>query len=54
MHTEFWYVNLKETDHMEDLSVDKRITLKWILGKLSVKMNAGLKWLRIGSSGVLL
>jgi hypothetical protein len=30
MHTNFWYENLKEADHLEDLRVDG-ITLKSIL-----------------------
>jgi hypothetical protein len=30
VHTGFWLGNLRERDHLEDLSIDKRITLKWI------------------------
>jgi hypothetical protein len=33
MHTIFWSENLKETVHSEDLGVDKRIILEWILEK---------------------
>jgi len=29
----FWLENLKERDHAEDLGVDGRIILDWILGK---------------------
>jgi hypothetical protein len=29
----FGEVYLRETDHLEDLGVDERITLKWILKK---------------------
>jgi hypothetical protein len=29
----FWLGNLKGRDHMEDLGVDERIILAWILGK---------------------
>jgi hypothetical protein len=32
MYTIFWLENLKGIDHLEDLGVDKKITLKWILG----------------------
>jgi len=35
VHTEFWWGNLRERDHLEDLSIDERITLKWIF-KLQV------------------
>jgi hypothetical protein len=29
-HAGFWWGNLKESDHLEDLGVDRRIILKWI------------------------
>jgi hypothetical protein len=32
MHTVFWLEILKGGDHSEDLCVDGRIILKWILG----------------------
>jgi hypothetical protein len=32
MHTKFWLESLKGRDHSEDLGVDERIILKWILG----------------------
>jgi hypothetical protein len=31
--SKFWSENLKGRDHSEDLSVDERIILEWILGK---------------------
>jgi hypothetical protein len=33
MHTIFWPGNLKVRDHLEDLGVDGRIILEWILWK---------------------
>jgi hypothetical protein len=33
MCTVFWLGNLKGRDHLEDLSVDGKIILGWILGK---------------------
>jgi hypothetical protein len=33
MHTIFWLENLKGRDHLEGLSVDRKIILEWMLGK---------------------
>lgn len=33
MHIKCWLGSLKEGDHMEDLGVDGKIALKWILMK---------------------
>jgi hypothetical protein len=30
---EFWWGNLRERDHLEDLGVDGRIILRWIFKK---------------------
>jgi hypothetical protein len=30
MHTEFWWGNLRERDHFEDLSTAGSIILKWL------------------------
>jgi hypothetical protein len=31
MHTGLWWGNLKESNCLEDLGIDGRITLKWVL-----------------------
>jgi hypothetical protein len=31
VHTAFWWGNLRERDHLEDLGIDEKIILKWIL-----------------------
>jgi hypothetical protein len=51
MYIKFWSENLKGSDHSEDLGVDGKIILEWILGKLGGKMWTGCIWLRIGTSG---
>jgi hypothetical protein len=30
VHTGFWWGNLRETGHLEDLNIDEGIILKWI------------------------
>jgi len=37
MHTKFLSENLKGRDHSEDLGVDRRIILDWILGPCSME-----------------
>jgi hypothetical protein len=38
MHTEFWLEMLKERDNSENVGVDDRIILKWILGQYGERM----------------
>jgi hypothetical protein len=45
---------LKESDHSEDLGVDGRIMLKWVLGKLGWRLWIGFIWLRTGTEDGLL
>jgi len=54
MHTGFWWGNLKERYHLEDLGIDRRIILKWILNKLDWRVWSGLIWLRTGTTCGLL
>jgi len=33
LHTGFWWGNLRGKDHLEDISIDGRIILKWTFKK---------------------
>jgi hypothetical protein len=46
--------NLRERDQLEDVGVDGRILLQWILEKSVGMVWTGFIWLRIGTSGRLL
>jgi hypothetical protein len=48
-----WSGDLKGRDSLEDLCVEGRILLEWILGKSGGRMLIGFIWLRIGTSGGL-
>jgi hypothetical protein len=41
MHTIFWLENVKGRDCFEDLGIDGRILLEWILGKYGRKVPSG-------------
>jgi hypothetical protein len=52
-HTVFWLENLRERDLMEDIGVDGRKILKWILKKWYGAIWTGYTriWLRIRTGG---
>jgi hypothetical protein len=54
MHSVFWLEIVKGKDHLEDLGVDGKIILVWILSTSGGKVWSGCAWLRIGTSGGLL
>jgi hypothetical protein len=49
--TGFWWGNLRERDHWEDLGVDARIILRWIFRKWDVGLWTGLGWFRLATGG---
>jgi hypothetical protein len=46
----FCLENLKKRDNLEDIGVDVRIVLTWILKQWDGKEWTGFTWLRIGTS----
>jgi hypothetical protein len=54
LHTGFWRGDLRERYHLEDLSVDGIVTIKWILKKWNSGALTSLLWLRIGTEDGLL
>ena len=47
MHTGFWWGNLRGGDHLEDLGVNGRIILEWIL----YKWDGGKDWIGLDQDG---
>jgi len=41
MHSRFWFENLQGGDKSEELDINGKITLEWILGKYRGKMWTG-------------
>jgi len=39
---------MRKRDHLEELEIDGRIILKWILNKYNARTYVGLIWLRTG------
>jgi len=47
----FWWGNLREIDHLEELGVDGRIILRWIFRKWDVGIWTVSNWLGRGTGG---
>jgi len=52
-HTGFWWRDLREKDHLEELGVDVKIILKlkWVTKKCDADGWTGLIWVRMGRVG---
>jgi len=46
VHTEFWWGNLRERDHLEDHGIFGRITIKWIFRKC----DGGMDWIDLAQN----
>jgi hypothetical protein len=51
VYTGFWWGNLRETFHMEDQGIDRKIILIWIFRRWDVRVWTGSSWFRIGRGG---
>jgi hypothetical protein len=49
----FWWGIMKKRDKSEDLGVDVKVILKWVLIKQRRRAWTGFLWLKIGPSGGL-
>ena len=47
----FWWGNLRERDHLEELGIDGKIILQWIFKKWDGGSGTGLMCLRIVAGG---
>ena len=47
----FWWGDMVERNHLEDLGIDGKMILKWILKKWDGKEWTGLLWFRIVTGG---
>ena len=54
VHIKFWWGNQRGTDFMEDLGLNVRMILKWIIKKEFRQGWTRLIWLRMGTNGGLL
>jgi hypothetical protein len=53
-HTVFWWLNLKERDHLEYLGIVERMILKWTFKMWAGRVWTELVWFRIETAGRLL
>jgi hypothetical protein len=54
MYTRFYNETSGGRNHLGNLDVDGRVTIKWTLKKQNVRLWTVCTWLRIGASGGLL
>ena len=53
MHTRFWWGNMREREHLENVVADWTMILEWKLKKWVGRAWTGLIWLRLGTCGFL-
>jgi len=51
VHAGFWWDNLRERDHFEDLDVDGRLIFEWIFRKWDGEVWTGFLWIKITTGG---
>jgi hypothetical protein len=52
LHTTFWFENLKKRTCLEEIQVNRKIILQWVMKRGGLTTWTGFNWLRIGISGV--
>jgi hypothetical protein len=51
VYTGFWWVNVRERDHLEDPGIGGTVILRWIFRKWDGEACTGAIWLMIGTGG---
>jgi hypothetical protein len=51
VYTRFWWRNMRDRDHLEDPSVDRKIILRWVFRKWDVGAWTGSIRLKMGTGG---
>jgi len=51
MHTEVLWVKLKTKRHLKDLSVGRKIKIKWIVNHLYMRVWTGMGWISLAQDG---
>jgi hypothetical protein len=51
VHIGYWWVHLRERNHLKDMKVDGRIIIKWFFKRWNGEAWTGIMWFRIRTAG---